>query len=169
MTPREAFLGPQEVVALRRGRGPDRRRVAGRLPARDPQRAAGRAAHPRRRSTTSPTRVAHGGLVRGAVDRDAEDDPGGGARVSGAGRLGRRLRDGRLLDVLLCPPDNFRWLPTSAISKATLESGAASTPAGALAQHAELVSVYEAAGVRVPLPRARSRPFPTRCSRATRA
>ena len=27
---------------------------------------------------------------------------------------------GRLLDVLLCPPDNFRWLPTSAISRATL-------------------------------------------------
>ena len=31
-------------------------------------------------------------------------------------------RNRRLLDVLLCPPDNFRWLPTSAISKATLES-----------------------------------------------
>jgi arginine deiminase len=30
---------------------------------------------------------------------------------------------GRLLDVLLCPPDNFRWLPASAISRATLESG----------------------------------------------
>ena len=30
---------------------------------------------------------------------------------------------GRLTDVLVCPPDNFRWLPTSAISRATLESG----------------------------------------------
>ena len=30
---------------------------------------------------------------------------------------------GRLLDVLVCTPDNFRWLPTSAISRATLESG----------------------------------------------
>jgi len=29
---------------------------------------------------------------------------------------------GLLLDVLLCPPDNFRWLPTSVISKGTLES-----------------------------------------------
>ena len=34
MTPREAFLGPQEVVPFERGRGPDRGRVAGRLPAR---------------------------------------------------------------------------------------------------------------------------------------
>ena len=31
---------------------------------------------------------------------------------------------GRLRDVLLGPAENFRWLPTSAISKATLESGA---------------------------------------------
>ena len=29
---------------------------------------------------------------------------------------------GRLLDVLLCPPDHFHWLPTSAISRATLAS-----------------------------------------------
>ena len=41
---------------------------------------------------------------------------------------------GRLLDVLLCPPDNFRWLPPSAISRATLDSGAdASTRADARA------------------------------------
>ena len=31
---------------------------------------------------------------------------------------------GVLRDVLLCPPDNFHWLPTSAISQATLDSGA---------------------------------------------
>jgi len=30
---------------------------------------------------------------------------------------------GRLLDVLLCPPDNFHWLETSAITRATLASG----------------------------------------------
>jgi N-dimethylarginine dimethylaminohydrolase len=54
---------------------------------------------------------------------------------------------GRLLDVLLCPPDNFRWLPTSAISRATLESGAAFDPAAARAQHAEMVAAYESAGV----------------------
>jgi N-dimethylarginine dimethylaminohydrolase len=56
---------------------------------------------------------------------------------------------GRLRDVLLGPPDNFRWLPTSAISKATLESGAVFDPAQALAQHAELVAAYESAGVTV--------------------
>jgi N-dimethylarginine dimethylaminohydrolase len=56
---------------------------------------------------------------------------------------------GRLLDVLLCPPDNFRWLPTSPISRATLESGAVFDSSVAKAQHAEMVSVYEEAGVRV--------------------
>ena len=56
---------------------------------------------------------------------------------------------GLLHDVLLGPPDNFRWLPTSAISKATLESGAAFDRAAALAQHDELVAAYEGAGVTV--------------------
>ena len=55
---------------------------------------------------------------------------------------------GRLLDVLLCPPDNFRWLPTSAISRATLESGRPFDSEQARRQHAEMVSVYEEAGVR---------------------
>jgi N-dimethylarginine dimethylaminohydrolase len=54
---------------------------------------------------------------------------------------------GRLTDVLLCPPDNFRWLPTSAISRQTLESGRRFEPDAARVQHAELVSVYEGAGV----------------------
>jgi N-dimethylarginine dimethylaminohydrolase len=58
---------------------------------------------------------------------------------------------GLLRDVLLCPPDNFRWLPTSAISKATLESGATFDPAAARAQHAELVNAYEDADVTVHL------------------
>jgi len=56
---------------------------------------------------------------------------------------------GRLLDVLLCPPDNFRWLPTSAISRATLDSGLLFDRETALSQHAEMVSAYEEAGVRV--------------------
>jgi hypothetical protein len=30
---------------------------------------------------------------------------------------------GRLRDVLLGPADNYRWLPTSSISKATLKRG----------------------------------------------
>lgn len=54
---------------------------------------------------------------------------------------------GRLRDVLLGPPDNFRWLPTSVISKATLASGAKFDRELALAQHRELVSIYESAGV----------------------
>jgi arginine deiminase len=55
---------------------------------------------------------------------------------------------GVLRDVLLCPPENFRWLATSAITRATLDSGRAFDPAAAAAQHAELVSAYEGAGVR---------------------
>jgi N-dimethylarginine dimethylaminohydrolase len=54
---------------------------------------------------------------------------------------------GTLRDVLLCPPDNFRWLATSAITRATLDSGRAFDPAAAAAQHGELVSAYEGAGV----------------------
>ena len=56
---------------------------------------------------------------------------------------------GTLRDVLLCPPDNFRWLPTSAISKATLAGGATFDAELAAAQHRELVSIYESAGVAV--------------------
>jgi N-dimethylarginine dimethylaminohydrolase len=56
---------------------------------------------------------------------------------------------GTLRDVLLGPPENFQWLPTSAISKATLASGATFDPELALAQHRELVSIYESAGVTV--------------------
>jgi N-dimethylarginine dimethylaminohydrolase len=56
---------------------------------------------------------------------------------------------GRLHDVLLCRPDNYRWLPTSVISRATLASGRAFDAAEARRQHAELVAAYEAAGVRV--------------------
>jgi N-dimethylarginine dimethylaminohydrolase len=58
---------------------------------------------------------------------------------------------GRLLDVLLCPPDYFRWLPTSAISRATLDSGLVFSREDAIKQHAEMVTVYEDAGVNVHL------------------
>jgi N-dimethylarginine dimethylaminohydrolase len=54
----------------------------------------------------------------------------------------------RLLDVVLCPPGNYRWLPTSAISRATLDSGRTFDPGAAASQHAELVSAYESAEVR---------------------
>ncbi len=56
---------------------------------------------------------------------------------------------GRLLDALVCPPDNFRWLPTSAISRATLESGQRFDGDLARRQHAAMVAAYEEAGVRV--------------------
>ena len=58
---------------------------------------------------------------------------------------------GRLLDVLLCPPDHFRWLPTSAISRATLASDLVFSREDAVKQHAEMVSVYEDNGVNVHL------------------
>jgi N-dimethylarginine dimethylaminohydrolase len=51
--------------------------------------------------------------------------------------------------VLVCSPDNFRWLPTSAISRATLEAGHRFDVELAARQHAEMVSAYEEAGVRV--------------------
>jgi N-dimethylarginine dimethylaminohydrolase len=54
---------------------------------------------------------------------------------------------GRLRDVLLCRPDHFRWLPTSAISRATLESSRRFDPRAAARQHEELVAAFEEAGV----------------------
>jgi N-dimethylarginine dimethylaminohydrolase len=55
---------------------------------------------------------------------------------------------GRLHDVLLCRPEHYRWLPTSAISRATIVSGREFDLEAAKRQHAEMVSVYEGAGVR---------------------
>jgi len=56
---------------------------------------------------------------------------------------------GRLRDVLVCRPDHFRWLPTSAISRATLESGRRFDGDLARRQHAAMVAAYQEAGVRV--------------------
>jgi arginine deiminase len=55
---------------------------------------------------------------------------------------------GRMLDVLVCRPDYFRWLPTSAITRATLDAGHRLDPELAASQHGALVSAYEDAGVR---------------------
>lgn len=55
---------------------------------------------------------------------------------------------GRLLDVLLCPPDSFRWRETSAITRATLEAGHRFDPEVVVEQHAGLVAAYEEADVR---------------------
>jgi N-dimethylarginine dimethylaminohydrolase len=56
---------------------------------------------------------------------------------------------GLLRDVLVCDPRNYRWLATSAISKATLASGATFDAALAADQHVELVAAFEANGVNV--------------------
>ena len=66
-----------------------------------------------------------------------------------ATRWGADSEYGVLRDVLLCRPDNFRWLPTSSISKATLASGAAFDHDLAVRQHAEMVDAYAGAGVNV--------------------
>jgi arginine deiminase len=55
---------------------------------------------------------------------------------------------GRLLDVLVCRPDNFRWRATSAITQATLDAGHSYDAELAASQHAALVSAYGDAGVR---------------------
>jgi N-dimethylarginine dimethylaminohydrolase len=55
---------------------------------------------------------------------------------------------GRLHDVLLCRPDHYRWLPTSAISRATIATGRRFDLGVAKRQHAEMVAAYEGAGVR---------------------
>jgi N-dimethylarginine dimethylaminohydrolase len=79
---------------------------------------------------------------------DHPDTPGGEAEEVAGIDWGVDSETGRLTDVLLCPPDHFRWLPTSAISRATLESGRSFDPDATRAQHSELVAAYESAGVR---------------------
>jgi N-dimethylarginine dimethylaminohydrolase len=69
--------------------------------------------------------------------------------VSAAEPWGVDSEYGRLRDVLLCPPDNFRWRETSVITRSTLASGRRFEPESARTQHAEMVSIYEEAGVRV--------------------
>ena len=54
-----------------------------------------------------------------------------------------------LADVLVGPPEHFEWLPTSAISRAALAGDRKLTRADVLGAHAEMVSAYEDAGIRV--------------------
>ena len=54
-----------------------------------------------------------------------------------------------LKEVLLGPPENFEWLPTSAISKAALASGRTLTREDCVTAHHEMASAYEDAGVTV--------------------
>jgi N-dimethylarginine dimethylaminohydrolase len=69
--------------------------------------------------------------------------------VSAPDAWGVDSEHGTLLDVLVCRPDHFRWLPTSAISRATLEAGHRFDGELARRQHAEMVTAYEEAGARV--------------------
>ncbi len=55
---------------------------------------------------------------------------------------------GVLRDVLLCRPDHYRWLPTSEISQATIDSGAIFDHDLAMRQHDEMVACYKQADVR---------------------
>ena len=75
------------------------------------------------------------------------------AEVSFPDGWGAFSKTGVLRDVLLGKPDHYRWYPTSAISKSTLANletrGIRFDGDAAKRQHAEMVDVYRAAGVRV--------------------
>jgi len=62
--------------------------------------------------------------------------------------MGVDSEHGVLRDILLCPPDNFRWLSTSEITRATLASGRAFDPRAAASQHRALAEAYRRAEVR---------------------
>jgi len=54
---------------------------------------------------------------------------------------------GRLTDVLLCRPDNYDWIPTNAIARATLLSGTPLDRARLDAEYAEFEAALHEAGV----------------------
>ena len=56
---------------------------------------------------------------------------------------------GTLRDVLLGPADNFKWLKTSSVSKKSIRREVQFDSKIAIAQHKEMVSAYESAGVNV--------------------
>ncbi len=58
---------------------------------------------------------------------------------------------GVLRDVLLGPADHYRWLETSSVSKKSIRRKYAFDPEIARRQHAEMVSAYQSADVRVHL------------------
>lgn len=59
---------------------------------------------------------------------------------------------GRLREVLLCPPDHYRWIPTNSIVRRTLSEGAqVPAPHHLAAQHRELADALRQAGVTVHL------------------
>ena len=57
---------------------------------------------------------------------------------------------GVLTEVLVCPPDHYRWIPTNSIVRRTLAEARQGPAAAHLqAQHAELVAALEQGGARV--------------------
>ena len=56
---------------------------------------------------------------------------------------------GRLTDVLVCPPDHYRWIPANAIARRTLAAGGQPDLQGLQSQHAELAAALEQGGARV--------------------
>lgn len=56
---------------------------------------------------------------------------------------------GALTDVLVCPPDHYRWIPTNSIVRRTLGSAQQPSALALAAQHRELVQALEQGGARV--------------------
>ena len=71
--------------------------------------------------------------------------PGGGTPK--LGDWGADCEYGVLRDVLLGPADHYRWLRTSSVSKKSIRRKLTFDATVARAQHAEMVSAYESAGV----------------------
>ncbi len=90
MTPREAFLGPQEVIPFDDAAGRVAAECARRLPAGDPQRPPRRAPHRARPSTTSRERRPR--RLRARRQRPPAEDAAGRSLGSGDGQL-RRIAD----------------------------------------------------------------------------
>lgn len=56
---------------------------------------------------------------------------------------------GLLREVLVCPPDHYRWIPTNAVARRTLAAGGQPEPRALAAQHGELVAALAEAGATV--------------------
>ena len=58
---------------------------------------------------------------------------------------------GRLAEVLVCPPDHYRWIPSNAIARRTLADGGQPDAQALAAQHGELVAALRQGGATVHL------------------
>jgi N-dimethylarginine dimethylaminohydrolase len=56
---------------------------------------------------------------------------------------------GWLREVLLCPPDHYRWIPTNAVARRSLATTAQPAPRDLAAQHDELAAALSEAGVAI--------------------